>query len=572
VRNILHLFFRAEGLNPWTVVGCLIAASVVEGIGFVSLVPLLSIVTDLSDVEPSPLVQFSRDVVTRLGLPLDVRTLLAFFVGTLVLRSALTFAAMRHVGYAVASFSTGLRERLIGNLFRARWSYLVQHRVGRVAAAISGQSERAGRAYFMAASFFAVSIQTAGYLLVAFIVSWPLALAAIGMGGVMVSLLHFLVRIARKAGMRQTQRTKELVTFLVDTLNNVKPLRAMAKQGAFANLLNHKTASLNKSLRRQVVSEEGLRSGNEVLAAIFLGTGFFVAISIWQVPIVELAVVGLLLKRTTNGIGKIQQLFQKAIAVESAYGEVQELITAMAAAPEPNPGRLQAMFERGCSLDEVSYAHGAKPVLHAVSVRVPVGQVVLLTGPSGAGKTTIADIILGLYQPQEGRVCLDDVPLQEIDLESWRRLVGYVPQELVLFHDSIFANVSLGDKQIGESEVRRSLELAGAWEFVRSLPDGLKTVVGEGGAKLSGGQRQRIAIARALVAQPKLLILDEVTSALDPETERQICHNIRSLAGQTTILAITHRPAFVEIADVVYRVYDGQVVEQAKSAPLTAAS
>ena len=337
MRNIIQLFFRAEGINPWAVLICLVAASVVEGLGFASLVPLLWIIADPEQAESSPFLDTAREILAKFGLALDIPTLLVFFVATLVLRSALTFVAMRHVGYAVAEFSTGLRTRLIENLFRARWGYLVQHRVGRAASAISGQSGRAGRAYYLAATFFAQAIQTVGYVVVAFVVSWPLALAAIAAGGLMALLLHSLVETARKAGVRQTERTKELVVFLVDTLSNVKPLRAMGKEAAFKNLLAEKTESLKKSLRRQVISEEALKNGNEVLAALLFGVGFFLAISVWQVPVVELIVVGVLLKKTTSGIGKIQQTFQKAVMVESAYLEAHDLSTEAAAAPEQIP-------------------------------------------------------------------------------------------------------------------------------------------------------------------------------------------------------------------------------------------
>ena len=179
---------------------------------------------------------------------------------------------------------------------------------------------------------------------------------------------------------------QELVTFLLDTLNNVKPLRAMAKERAFTNLLEDKTAALKKALRRQVVSAEGLRNGNEILAAICLGAGFFVAISLWQVPIVDLVVVGLLLSRTTSGVAKIQQQLQKALMVESAFLEVQELITETGAAPEPNPGRQPALFERECRLENVSFGHVGTPVLSARSLVVPAGQVTVLTGLSARGQ------------------------------------------------------------------------------------------------------------------------------------------------------------------------------------------
>ena len=139
-------------------------------------------------------------------------------------------------------------------------------------------------------------------------------------------------------------------------------------------------------------------------------------------------------------------------------------------------------------------------------------------------------------------------------------MIGYVPQELVLFHDSVFSNIALGDPKIGKIEVRAALKAAGALEFVENMPEGLHTPAGEKGAKMSGGQRQRIALARALVLKPKVLILDEVTSALDPETEGAIIDNIAALRGQSTVIAITHRTAFLDIADRIYELANGRVV------------
>lgn len=567
LRNILRLFFSAEGINPWTVLLCLVTASVVEGVGFVSLVPLLLVATDTGVGDPSPWLVTARDVAASVGLPLTAGSLIVFFVITVMLKSVLNFFAMQHVGTAVASFSAGLRLHLIRNLFRARWNFLVQHPVGRIANAI-GQAGQSGSAYQLGATFFAQTIQTAVYLLVALVVSWRLAVAALVIGALMAWGLHFLVRIARKAGWRQTQRTRELVTLLVDSLNNIKPLRAMARETEFAQFLERKIGSVRKAIRREVIAQQALKNGNELLAAVCLGGGFFVAIAVWQVPIVELVVVGVLLKRTSNGIAKIQQLFQQAVAIESPYLEVSEFIAETGDAPERDLGHRQAVLERGCRLEQVSFWHGETQILDSVSIDIPAGCVTVLMGPSGAGKTTIADIILGLYAPDRGRVLIDDVPLEEIDLKSWRRLVGYVPQDLVLFHDTIHANVALGDRQIGAAEVRRALQMAGAWEFIEALPDGPQTHVGQGGAKLSGGQRQRIALARALVGQPKLLVLDEVTSALDPHTEQQICANVRQLAGEVTVLAITHRPALLEIADRCYRVGGGRVAETTAAAPV----
>jgi ATP-binding cassette subfamily C protein len=162
--------------------------------------------------------------------------------------------------------------------------------------------------------------------------------------------------------------------------------------------------------------------------------------------------------------------------------------------------------------------------------------------------------VLGLVAPTSGRVLVDGVDLAQADLLAWRRHIGYVPQELVLFNDTVRANIIFGRDNLTEDDVRRALKAAEALDFVEAMPLGLETQVGERGTALSGGQRQRLAIARALVHSPDLLVLDEATTALDPATEAEICRTLRRLAGERTILAISHQPRIAEIADFVVEV------------------
>ena len=173
-------------------------------------------------------------------------------------------------------------------------------------------------------------------------------------------------------------------------------------------------------------------------------------------------------------------------------------------------------------------------------------------------------MLTGLNRPASGRVLVDGVPLSEISNRKWRSLIGYVPQELNLLHGTIFENISLGDPRVTEADAWEALRLAGADSFARDLPHGLSTDVGEMGAKLSGGQRQRISLARALAVKPQLLVFDEVTSALDPETEAEIVARIAKLKGKYTIIAITHRPAWTTIATKAYKVKAGVVTPMAK--------
>ena len=162
---------------------------------------------------------------------------------------------------------------------------------------------------------------------------------------------------------------------------------------------------------------------------------------------------------------------------------------------------------------------------------------------------------------------LDEVPLRDIDIRAWRGMIGYVPQETFLFHDTIMANVTLGDPAISHARVESALRRAEAWDFVAALPDGMDSEAGERGARLSGGQRQRIAIARALIRDPALLILDEATTALDPETEAGIAATLQRLAGKVTVLSISHQPAMKDAADIVYRIEGGAVVTEDSDDP-----
>lgn len=557
--SILRIFYGAKGTNPWLVLACLILAGVSEGVGLATLLPLLSLAIDDRGSEDSVIATYVNEALAFVGLTPSLGLLMILVVGGITLKCVLHMVGMRYVGYAVAAVATDLRSALIKGLLNVRWEYFTRQPLGRIANAVSVDATRAGQAYLMAAHFHFYLIATVIYTVVAALVSWRLALAALALGCGIAFSLHFLVRASKKAGRRQTERTSELVIYLSDALSNIKPLKAMAKAGKFENLFNHKIAQLRRALKREVVSQYALKNLEEILVAGAIGFGFYVATTQWDVPVSQLMVMGVLLFQTVASVGRLQRQFQKAVLLERPYWAVRELIEETQTAREPNPGTAVPTLQQGCRFENISFGYGQENVLEQATLEVPAGGLTVITGASGSGKTTLTDLLLGLHQPHGGRVLIDGVPLSEIDLQAWRSMVGYVPQELVLFHDSVLANVTLGDPRIGEAEARAALEAAGAWDFVAALPEGMLSMVGEKGAKLSGGQRQRISLARALAGRPKLLILDEVTSALDPQTERDICRNIDALSRDMTILAITHREAWTDIADRVYRLHAGTV-------------
>jgi ATP-binding cassette subfamily C protein len=550
--DVLKIFFAAKGSTRWTVLVLLLLAGFAEGIGLTTLLPVLTIAVDPSDQGSSMASKLVFDTLDRLGLSSNLETLLLIVLGGILLKAFLRILAMRHVGYAAAEVAAGLRTSLIENLLQVKWSYFTRQPVGRMANAVSLEATHAARAYIIAVQLMATAIQCVVYIGVAVLLSWKLALLAIGIGGVIALTLGSLVTNAKKAGRRQTKRARELVVHLSDTLVSIKSLKAMAREKQFAHLLSTKIADLRQALRKQVLNRQLLSNLQEPMLTTFLVAGFYLAFTHWSIPLTELLVMGILLRRTATRIGKLQTLLQNGAILQSAYWSIHNLVKESESEREPLRGSVKPTLNRHLALHDVSFAYGSAPVLQNLSMDIPAHKMTLIVGASGAGKTTVTDLLLGLYQLDEGEILIDDVSLDRIDLQAWRGMVGYVPQDLILFHDTVLANVTLGDQSLSEDKARAALEKADAWEFVSAMPDGMMTTVGERGISLSGGQRQRIALARALIHDPSFLILDEVTSGLDSETEQAICRNMKKLTESLTILALSHSPAWLDVADQVF--------------------
>jgi len=220
-------------------------------------------------------------------------------------------------------------------------------------------------------------------------------------------------------------------------------------------------------------------------------------------------------------------------------------------------------LREGIVVEDVHFRYGDKEVLRGISLRIPVGARVAFVGPSGSGKTTLVDLLCGFYRPTSGEVYVDGEPLSAIDPVSYRRLLGIVPQDGVLFHATLWENLTYGTEgPPDEARLWQALEMAQARSFVEELPEGLHTLVGERGQRFSGGQRQRLALARALYRQPQLLILDEATSALDSESEARIHQALAELPRTYTLILIAHRLSTVRHADWIYVLNEGRIVEE----------
>lgn len=350
---------------------------------------------------------------------------------------------------------------------------------------------------------------------------------------------------------------------MTDTLASVKPLKGMGREHLAGSVLSMETARLNQALERQVLSSAWLDSMQQILFAVIIAGGMYIALVRTGMPLATVMVLVVVIGQMVALLGKVQKQYQKSTIGESAYWSMRKTIEEAQREEEALPAGATPSIGTGIRLENLGFSYGDHAVLEDVGIDIPAGSLVTLVGHSGSGKTTLVDLVIGLLRPDTGRVTVGGVPLTEIDLRQWRRAIGYVPQETLLLHESIAHNVSLGDDDIPERDIEEALRAAGAWDFVRSLPGGMHASVGERGGKLSGGQRQRVVIARALVRRPQLLILDEATSALDGESAEAVRQTLQQLRGALTILVITHQDLLVDIADRVYRLENGRANLQA---------
>jgi ATP-binding cassette subfamily C protein len=569
--RVFLYFARAYPLQSVVVLACLILGGTLEGVGLSAVLPLISVAIEGAEPSKAPTAYEARvlDVLTRCGIPRTLEALGVLVIGLFVAKAILVVIANRQVGYAVARVATDLRLRLLRALLGASWSYNTRQPVGAAVNSMATEAYRGSQTYYSLGQVLQDGSEAVVAVGVALAVSWQATLAAVAAGAASVFVLGGLVRMTSRAGAKQTSALRSLLARLSDVLGAVKLLKATAREPLLGPLIEKDTERLNRALRRQVVSKEALRALQEPITVALCVLGLVASVRVLALPFSELLLVLGLFARTISNVSKMQRKYQLMVTDESALWSIVAMIEDAESQREEAGGGTEPHLHRGLELRDVSVEYEGRAVFDKLSLEIPAGSITAIIGPSGAGKTTIVDLLTGLVRPSGGEVRIDGVPLAEIDLRSWRSMIGYVPQEMLLLNDSVRANVTLGDPSLDDAEVEQALRDAEAWEYVSRHPEGLAASVGERGLLLSGGQRQRIAIARALVHRPRLLILDEATAALDPAIETAIWATVSHLRGKTTVVAISHQPALVGVADRVYRIDHGtaQRVDRLAAAP-----
>lgn len=551
-RAFLQLFAQRPGLTALVALLTLLGM-LSDGIGLMLLVPLLGSLT--GEAVTGGFGQTLLGVLDHIGFQPGLGAVLVLFLGAMSLRAALRVAR----DLASVRLRTGLvddlRNSAMAALLQAEWRWLSQRKDSAHANLLLTEVQRAGMGVNAALMLAAQLAGIGAFLGVA------IGLDALRGGAILVlafGLFAAFSRLRRRAfqlGHEQMLVNRDLHENAQETVGALKLAKILGSQAAQLRSFSTAATDLRRNQLRFALVSGSARELFQWAGALLVAGYVYLGVTVWQIPLAELLVMVFILARLVPMLSACQQQLHQLANALPALLAAQSLIAEARhwAEPHPQPGASAPTPKRSISVENLHLCHqpGTPPALNGVALVLPVGSITVVSGPSGAGKTTLADVLMGLVAPDQGALCVDGTGLDAGQRLAWRQSVSYVPQEVVIYAGTLRSNLARACPDATDAQMRAALSAAAA-DFTTGWPAGLDTLIGPGGRQLSGGERQRLALARGLLRQPSLLILDEVTSALDPENEARIRDSVAQLAGQITTVILGHSAAFASIATQHY--------------------
>ena len=566
--SLLKYFSYFKNIAGWHMYGYILVnllVGLLDGLGLAMFIPLLGIASGINantGDENSDVINFIVNLFDSVGINLNLVNALLFMVVVFTIKGI--FYYLRNVYFIkirVKSVSL-LRLNLIKSLNELSYSGFTKLEAGRIQNTMVGEL---GKVIGALMSFFVYLqhiIMLATYIFLAFIANWQFAIL-VAIGGSLSNLFYkYINNYTKEKATLLSSKGNSFNAILIQILHNFKYLKATNHYQLFSKkLVNniHEQEKINLEVGKISSIGESLR---EPFTIVIITGVIIVQTSYLGESFSSILLSLLLFYRALGHLVSMQNSWNTFLANSSGIDSFETLLSDFKHYKEPLHYQEKIEHIDDISIKNISLSFRGKKAIDNISFSIKKNSSVAFVGESGAGKTTLANIISGLQIPDDGEIIIEGKSLYKTNLNFFRNHLGYITQEAVIFNDSIFNNVTFWQEKSEENEekFRKTIEKVSLSEFLNELPEKENTQLGNNGILISGGQKQRISIARELYKDVELLILDEATSALDTETERHIKNNIDLLQGQTTLIIIAHRLSTIKNVDIIYVLDKGKII------------
>jgi ATP-binding cassette subfamily C protein len=536
---------------------------ILESLGVSILVPLFAHILQQDTGATGTIVKVFDWFFHLFGLETRLRVILPFLIIAFVLRAVVQWFFEYVRNSITMDYERNTRRDLYRLLLSADWMFLIKQKLGHSENEMMNGVNQTTKLLTNIAMSILNLTSLLSYVAVAFAISWEVTVLTVVVGGVVLYMFRpFLVR-TRRFGTGMVDIGKRLAHDINESVLGLKSIKASGKERAVGDYILSIFDTYKQMRFKQAMASAVTNVTVQPISVIFVVAIFAYAFNRPGFDLASFVVVIFLIQRIFLYVDRAQATLQEVNQQIPYAASVVRFMKVYGEHKEKEEGKDNFNLAHSIEFKDVSFTYRTDAhTLSGINLKVSKGETVGIIGPSGAGKTTVADLFLRLLHPTSGSILVDGKPVEHIRLSSWREHVGYCSQEFFILNDTVYNNVRFYDERVGEEDVERAIKMVGLEDVVKKLPFGMHTSIGERGLELSAGQRQRVALARVLARKPSLLILDEATSALDGESEKAIHEALTALHGSMTIIIIAHRLTTVMTTDRLLVVEKGSIAEE----------
>ncbi|PHG15946.1 multidrug ABC transporter [Bacillus toyonensis] len=548
----------------------MVLISLLEGIGIILLLPMISMTGIINTGEETSFIAPVYRILQNFPKTTSLISILGIYVLIVLSQNILQRNITLRDARTQQVFVRKLRVETYSMILKAKWRFFLEKRKTILINILTTELARVSYGINLILQLLATILFTFIQVGLAFLLSPQVTVFVLGFGLLFLVASRVFIKKARILGGKTSELAKDYLSGITDHFNGIKDIKSNTLEGSRLDWFQ----SITKKMSSEQMEYMRIRSNSQLFykisMAILIAFFIFLSVNMFQAQTAQLLLIILIFSRLWPRFMTIQSNLEQLAASIPAFKSLWELQQECNEAVEMQDIYMQKhikpiCIKQGIECKDVSFRYNKQEALYAlqnINVQIPINSMTAIVGHSGAGKSTLIDVLMGLIQPEKGQVLIDGTPLTTDNLLSLRQAISYVPQDPFLFNASIRENLMMIDSNVNEEQIWAALEFAAATEFVRMLPNGLDTLIGDRGVRLSGGERQRLVLARAILRKPSILVLDEATSALDTENEVKIQSAIERLKGTMTIVVIAHRLSTIRNADQVIVLGKGEIVQK----------